>query len=86
MYVMCLCAQSLQLCPTLCDSMDCSPPSPLSLGFSRQEYWSGVPCPPPGDPPNAGIEPASPAFFALQADSLPRATREAPVIYITTFQ
>ena len=33
--------------------------APLSMGFSRQEYWSGLPCPPPGDPPNPGIEPAS---------------------------
>ena len=37
-------------------------------GFSRQEYWSGLPCPPPWDPPNPGIESRSPA---LQADSLP---------------
>ena len=37
-------------------------------GFSRQEYWSGLPCPPPGDLPDPGIEPGSPA---LQADSLP---------------
>ena len=36
--------------------------------FSRQEYWSGLPCPPPGDLPNAGIEPG---FHTLQADSLP---------------
>ena len=41
--------------------------APLSLGFSRQECWSGSPCPPPGDLPDPGIEPASPA---LQADSL----------------
>ena len=40
----------------------------LSMGFSRQEYWSGLPCPPPGDLPNPEIEPVSPA---LQADSLP---------------
>ena len=40
----------------------------LSLGFSRQEYWSGLPCPPPGDLPDPGIKPASPA---LQAGSLP---------------
>ena len=33
--------------------------TPLSMGFSRQEYWSGLPCPPPGDLPNPGIEPAS---------------------------
>ena len=33
--------------------------APLSMGFSRQEYWSGLPCPPPGDLPNPGIEPIS---------------------------
>jgi len=38
------------------------------MGFSRQEYWSGLPCPPSGDLPNPGTEPRSPA---LQADSLP---------------
>ena len=42
--------------------------APLSMEFSRQEYWSRLPCPPPGDLPNLGIEPKSPA---LQADSLP---------------
>ena len=40
---------------------------PCPWGFSRQEYWSGLPCPPPGDLPNPGIEPRSPA---LQVDSL----------------
>ena len=34
--------------------------APLSMGFSRQEYWSGLPCPPPRDLPNPGIEPRSP--------------------------
>ena len=42
--------------------------APLSTGFSRQEQWSGFPCPPPGDLPNPGIKPSSPT---LQADSLP---------------
>ena len=41
--------------------------APLSMGVSRQEYWSGLPCPPPGDLPDPGIEPGSPA---LQANSL----------------
>ena len=41
--------------------------APLSMGFSRQEYWSGVPVPSPEDCPNLGIEPGSPA---LQTDSL----------------
>ena len=42
--------------------------APLSMGFSRQGYWSGLPFPPPGDLPNPGIEPESPA---LQAGSFP---------------
>ena len=40
------------------------------MGFSRQEYWSGLPFPPSGDLPDPGIEPVSPAVPALQADSL----------------
>ena len=56
-----------QLCPTLCDLMDCSLQFSLSLGFSSQENWSGLLCPPPGDLPNPGIEPRSPT---LQVDSL----------------
>ena len=46
--------------------MDCAHQAPLS-GFSRQEHWSGLPCPSPGDLPDPGIKPWSPA---LQADSL----------------
>ena len=42
--------------------------APLSMGFSRQEYWSGVPFPSPGGLPDPGMEPGSPA---LQADALP---------------
>ena len=42
-----------------------------SIGFSRQEYWSGLPFPSPGDLPDPGIEPSSPVSSALQADSLP---------------
>ena len=50
---------------------------PLSVGFSRQECWSGLPCPPPGDLPHPGTEPESPA---LQADSFTiLAIREAPI-------
>ena len=52
-------AKLLQLCPTLCDPMDCSCQAPLSMGFSRQESWSGLPCPPSGNLPNLGIEPTS---------------------------
>ena len=42
--------------------------APLSMGFSRQEYWSRLPCPPPWELPDPRIEPGSPE---LQADSLP---------------
>ena len=62
-----------QSCPTLCDSVDCSLPGySLSMVFSRQEYWSGLPFPSPGDLPDPGIEPRSPA---LEADAL---TSEPP--------
>ena len=44
--------------------------APLSMGFSRQEHWSGLPYPPPGDLPDPGMEPVSPAFPALLANSL----------------
>ena len=50
--------------------------SPLSMEFSRQEYWGGLPCSPPGDLPDPGMEPRS---SALQASSLPCVTREAPL-------
>ena len=43
--------------------------APLSMGFSRQEYWSGLPSPPPGDLPDPGIESESPASTALHTDS-----------------
>ena len=46
--------------------------APLPIGFSRQEYWSGLPFPTPGDLPHPGFEPMSPVDPALQADSLPR--------------
>ena len=66
-----LCAQSHQSCPTLCDPMDRALPAPLSIGFSRQEYWSRLPCLPPGRLPDPGIKPTSPASSALQVDSVP---------------
>ena len=55
-------------CLTLCNTWIVTHQAPLSMGFSRKEYWSGLPCPPPGDLPNSGIEPK---FPALQVDSLP---------------
>ena len=46
------------------------------MGFSRQEYWSGLPFPPPGDLPDLGIKPGSPA---LQADALPSEPPDKPI-------
>ena len=67
--VVSLCMLTTQSCPTLCDPMDyIARQAPVSMGFSRQEYWSGLPFPSPGNPPKPGIEPRS---TALQADSLP---------------
>ena len=51
--------------------MDCSLQSPLSMRFSRQAYWSGLPCPSPGDLPDPEIEPMSSVSPTLQPDSLP---------------
>ena len=54
-------------CLTLATPWTAACQAPLSIGFFRQEYWSGLPFPSPGDLPNPGIEPGS---SALQADSL----------------
>ena len=59
-------------CPTLVTPWTVARRAPLSMGFSRQEYWSGLPFPSPGDLPNPGMESGSPA---LQADSLSTETQ-----------
>ena len=66
-----------QSCLTLGDPHGLQPcQAPLSIGLSQQEYWSGLPCPPPGHLPDPGIEPASPA---LQADSFPSGPPGKPI-------
>ena len=71
----------LQLCPTLCDPMDCSPPgSSVSWGFSRQEHWSGLPCPPPGIFPAQESNPGLVCLLHWQAGSIPLAPPEKPLI------
>ena len=55
----------LPLCPTLVTPWTAVSQAPLSMGFSRQEYWGGLPCPPPGDLPDPGIEPVFPVSPAL---------------------
>ena len=65
--ILCVCA----VCSVMSDSAPCwsvARQAPLFLGYSKQEHWSRLQCPPPGDLPNPGIEPASPA---LQVVPLP---------------
>ena len=60
--------------------------APLSMEFSRQEYWNGLPFPSPGDLPNPGIEPESPA---LQADALPSeppGIGQRQILYVITYK
>ena len=57
-----------KLCLTLVTPWTVAHQTPRSMGFSRQEYWSGLPFPSPGNLPDPGIEPGS---SSLQADSLP---------------
>ena len=77
----------LSIHPCLCSVMSDSATlwtvahqAPLSMGFSRQKYWSGLPCPPPGDLPNTGIKPTSPVSPALQVDSLPTEPLGKPLL------
>ena len=63
-------------------------PTPLPMRFSRQEYWSGLPCPPPGELPHPGMEPSSLTSPAFQAGSLPLAPpgkSQGLIIYSQTF-
>ena len=61
------CGMSLSHVQLLVTTWTVAHQAPLSMGFFRQEHWSGLPCPPPGDLPNLGIKPRSPT---LLADSL----------------
>ena len=67
-------AKSHQSCPIPRDPRDWSPQAPLSMGFSRQEHWSGEPWPPPGHLPNSGIKPMSPVSPALAGGFLSTST------------
>ena len=71
-YILCCVCLVAQLYPTLCDCRDCSCQVPLSMGFSRQEYWSGLPCPPPADLLNPEIKPRSATLQVASLSSEPR--------------
>ena len=74
-----------KLCPTLATPWTVACQAPLFMGLSRQEYWSGLPFPSPGDlPGDPGIEPRSPV---LQADSLPTELQSLliPIIYFIQY-
>ena len=72
-------AKSLQSCLTL---WTVALQALLSMEFARQEYWSGLPCPLPGDLANSGIKSTSSAFPALQEDSLPLSYQGSPYYYL----
>ena len=72
---LCMPAPSLQSCQTPCNPTDCSPRSPLSMGFSRQEHWSGLPCSPSGVSPMQGSNPGLPCCRWILYHW---ATKEAP--------
>ena len=71
-----------QSCLTLCDLWTVACQASLSMGFFRQEYWSGLPFPSPGDLPNPGIEPWSPA---LEADALTSEPSESLISHPLAF-
>ena len=64
-------AQLLSLVQLFATPWTAARQAPLSTGFSRQEHWSGLPCPPQGNLPDPEIEPMSAMALALKADSLP---------------
>ena len=73
----------LKSCPTLVTPWTVAHQAPLSVGFSRQEYLSGLPCPPSGDLPNPGVESRSPA---LQADSLRTELQGKPMLSLVIWK
>ena len=76
--------QSFQSCLTLCDPVDRSPPGSSAHVILQARNRSGLPCSPPGDLSDPGIEPQSPVAPALQGDSLPLSQRGSPSSTIVT--
>ena len=74
-----------QLCPTLHNPIDCSPPGSSVDGIVCEEYWSGLPFPSPGDLPNLGIKPTSLASPALAGRFFTTEPPEKPLIHLYVF-
>ena len=86
-YVCCACAHLLSCVRLFVTPWTVARQAPLSMGFSRQEYWSGLPCPSPGDFPNPGIKPTSLVSPALAGGFLTTsATWEAPYVRYASVQ
>ena len=69
-----------QSCPTHCDQWTVAHQAPLSMGFSRQEYWSALLFPSPGDLPDPGIEPRSPTLQADAAAAAAKSHQSCPTL------
>ena len=78
----CLCEKSLQSCPTLWDPIDCSLPGSSVHGILQGRTLEWVAIPSPGDLPDPGIKPMSPASPALREDSLPLSLLGSPLILL----
>ena len=81
-----VCAKWLQSCPTLCDPRTVARQAPLSMRFSRQEYWSGLLCSPPGDLPSPGSKPCILHLLDWQAGFSPLASPWKPLKHCSTGQ
>ena len=71
---------------TLCHPMDCHPPGSSSMEFSRQEYWGGLPCPPPGDLPDPRSNPNLLRLLHWQEGSLSLVPPGSPLLSITSYR
>ena len=78
-HYLCVCAQ---LCPTLCDPIDLAWQASVSMEFSRQKYWSGLPFRSPGYLPDLGIELVSLASLALEGEFFTTSTTTVYYFYI----
>ena len=74
-----------QSCPIFCNPWTVACQAPPSMGFSKQEYWNGLPFPSPGDLPDQGIEPKSPIFWEDSLSAEPQGKPIYTYTYILTY-